>query len=287
MGQPPLIRWKHVAPRGEAFHAIRDTKTRRNPVPPHRHDFAEVFWIDQGRARHRVNGDEQSLEPGCVVFMRPSDTHAVEPPAGEVLHFTNIAFSLESWGALGKRYFEKRPSAFWSRAALPEMRRVEPSRLDGLNRQADTLAQSPRERLYIERFLLDLLAEFAAESQEAATREGGRFPEDMPDWLLRACREIARPEQLAEGAGRFTRLAGRSREHVARSMRHYLGISPTRFINRARMRHAARQLEMSNRGIVEIAGECGLENLGHFYALFRDEFGMTPRDWRQAHRRVP
>jgi AraC family cel operon transcriptional repressor len=109
----------------------------------------------------------------------------------------------------------------------------------------------------------------------------------MPDWLLRACREIARPDQFAEGAGRFVRLAGRSREHVARSMQQYLGISPTRFVNRVRMHHAARQLEMSNRGIVEIAGECGLENLGHFHALFRAEFGMTPRDWRQAHRRMP
>lgn len=276
------MRWKQVAPHGEAFHAFRNTKTRHDPVTCHRHDFAEIFWINEGRALHRVNGGEQSLVPGSVVFMRPSDTHGIEPLAGEVLHFTNIAFPEESWSALGRRYFEKNPVAFWSRDALPEMTRVAPSRLDGLNRSADALAQSPRERLYLERFVIDLVADMI--EARHAPKEGRRFPDGMPDWLVRACREIAKPDEFAGGARRFVQLAGRGREHVARSMQQHMGITPTRFINRVRLLHAARQLEMSSLGIVEIAGECGFENLGHFYALFRTEFGKTPRHWRQAHR---
>jgi AraC family cel operon transcriptional repressor len=50
------------------------------------------------------------------------------------------------------------------------------------------------------------------------------------------------------------------------------------------MTPARRQLEMGDREIVEIALDCGIENLSHFHALFRRETGTTPRAYRLAHR---
>jgi AraC family cel operon transcriptional repressor len=50
------------------------------------------------------------------------------------------------------------------------------------------------------------------------------------------------------------------------------------------MAYAARQLEMSDQGIVEIALDCGLGNLSYFYSLFRAHFASTPRAYRLSHR---
>jgi AraC-like DNA-binding protein len=58
-------------------------------------------------------------------------------------------------------------------------------------------------------------------------------------------------------------------------------------VNAARMDFSARQLAETSRPILEIAFDCGLTNLSHFYALFRKRFGVSPRRYRlQAHSTV-
>ena len=271
-----IIHWREVASAGTAFHAARGAKTRRNPVLYHGHDFAEVFWIDSGRAVHRVNGAEFPLEPGSLVLMRPPDFHGIEPLNGQTLCFTNIAFPVGTYDFLKARYFAREAWAFWSRDTYPFTQKVEPARLSLFNKWADGLAQSRRDRLSIERFLLDLLAELRPQGADL-------MPERMPEWLLHACREIQKQEHFSSGVERFVRLASRSREHVARSTRQCLRLSPTQYVNRVRMAYAARQLEMSSQGIMEIALDCGIGNLSHFYTLFREAFGVTPRAYRISH----
>lgn len=269
-----MIHWRDVVTPGEVFHTARDTKTRRHPLRYHGHDFAEVFWIDAGHGTHQINGSNLPLSPGSLVLMRPTDFHGIEPLPGESLRLTNIAFPSESCAFLGQRYFSK-PWGFWTHEELPAHFQVEPSQLNRFNRWADTLAHAPRERLHIERFLLNLLDELTARSAES-------LPEQTPDWLLHACREIKAAAHFSKGAPEFFRLAGRSREHVARSMRQCMGTTPTSYVNKVRMQYAARQLEMSSRSILEIALDCGLQNLSHFYTLFHAEFGMSPRAYRTS-----
>ena len=72
-------------------------------------------------------------------------------------------------------------------------------------------------------------------------------------------------EASAAGDGGSVELAGRSPEHVARATRKWFGKTPTELINQTRMTFAARRLAKSNDGITEIAEECGLTNLSHFY----------------------
>lgn len=274
------LRWKEIFRPGEAFHSARVTYNRRNGVPYHGHDFAEVFWIDEGSGVHRVNASRQPLKAGMVVFIRPEDAHSIETGLNEELRFTNIAFSSETRDFLGKRYFGDTRRTFWSEEELPETQMIDAHRLALFNRLADSLARSGREVLAIERFLMNLLAELEEKGIER------QLPAEMPDWLTAACHQMQKPENLAGGAPAFLKLAGRGREHTARSMRKYLGMSPTEYVNDLRMKHAGHLLEMSNQNILEIALDCGTENLSHFYKLFRATHGTTPHAYRGAHRRT-
>ena len=47
------------------------------------------------------------------------------------------------------------------------------------------------------------------------------------------------------------------------------------------MEHAARMLAGSDDSISQIALECGLENLSHFYRMFRGHYALTPRAYRR------
>jgi len=271
-----ILRWDRIAP-GAAFHAARDTKkTRGRPVYLHGHDFAELFWIDAGRGTHQINGVSVPLQAGCLVLMRPADCHAIDPEGSEGLKLTNIAFPRDAHAELGARYFPGQ--AFWQTGKLPVMHQVEPGQLRRLNRWADDLSQAPRQRLYLDRFLLNVLTELAGSHEEAP-------PEEAPDWLVEACRAIQKRENFSGGVERFLKLCGRSREHAARTVRQQLGTTPTDYVNRIRIAYAQRQLEMGDQGILDIALDCGIENLSHFYSLFRERTGVTPRAYRLAHHR--
>jgi len=267
--------WSKIAGKA-AFHAARDTKTRSKPLRYHGHDFAELFWIDAGQGIHRINGASLPLRPGSLVFMRPSDCHGIDLEDQGELKLTNIAFPREALDDLGARYFSGR--AFWHEEPYPVMQQIEPGQLQRLNRWADDLSQSPRERLYLDRFLLNVLTESSPGRSDAPLG-------NLPDWLAQACRAIQKRENFTEGVERFLRLCGRSREHVARTVRRHLGMTPTAYVNDIRIAYAKRQLEMGDQSILDIALDCGIENLSHFYSLFRGQTGMTPRAYRLSHHR--
>lgn len=112
------------------------------------------------------------------------------------------------------------------------------------------------------------------------------LPPEAPDWLLAACHEFSRPGNLARGVPQLVDRCGYSREHVARAFRRWLNTTPTAWLNRLRLFHAGQMLAMSEQSILQISQDCGFANLSHFYQLFGAQFGVTPRQYRLAHRRA-
>jgi AraC family cel operon transcriptional repressor len=269
----PKLHWRRIVAAGEAFHVARATKTPKNPTALHTHDFAEVFWVEEGSGRHRFLRGEQPLEPGDLVFIHPTDVHGIE--GAPLLRFTNVAFPMETYRLLRDRYFNA-DECPWGRRPPPRVFRLDPPLLRQLGRAADDLFAAPRTRLFIESFLLNLVCRLQATGSP-------RLPPGSPDWLRHACAVICRPENLRGGAAAFARLAGRSPEHVARATRRWLGETPSDYVNRVRMRYASRQLAMSDAKIQDVAWECGIGNLSHFYRVFRRHFNTSPGDFREQH----
>jgi AraC family cel operon transcriptional repressor len=273
-----ILKWRHIAP-GAAFHAARSLNTHANPLPYHGHDFGEVFWIDFGEGTHRLNGQRLPLRTGDLIFIRPGDEHGIDVPRGGEVRLTNIAFPADALDLL-PRYFPAKTNPLGPAAGrLPGQRHIEPMQRHRFNQWADELSVSSREPLYRDRFLLNLLGDLFGQPQDAALSEG-------PLWLRQACQAIRSPERFSRGVGEFLKLCGRSREHVARTVQQHFHTTPTDYVNAIRMEHARRRLEMGADGIVDIALECGTENLSHFYDLFRRHTGQTPRQYRQTHRRT-
>lgn len=263
------LRWRNIVSAGEAFHVARSWRTPENPVPMHTHDFAEVFWIDAGEGVQRTPIGVQTLRPGDLVFINPTDAHALE--SSHVMQLTNVAFPRATYRWITTRY-----TTPWTTGTVQHL---DANQLRRLTRAADELFDAPRQRLFIERFLLNLLYWLVADAQPT-------LPPDAPAWLRRACTEIAKPENFRQGAPVFARLAGRSPEHVARVTRELLGETPSDYVNRVRMHHAARLLAMTDAKITDIALDCGLTNLSHFYRLFHRQFGLTPQAYRLQQRRA-
>lgn len=58
--------------------------------------------------------------------------------------------------------------------------------------------------------------------------------------------------------------------------------TPADFINKYRIRHAAILLSSTNDPVGLIAEQCGFTNRSTFTRIFRDQYAMTPTEFRRA-----
>jgi AraC family cel operon transcriptional repressor len=158
---------------------------------------------------------------------------------------------------------------------LPARLRLSSAQVKKLSGEINTLWQASRRRLALEKFLLELYLMLQPVRSTTATA--------MPDWLAEACTTVQKHSYFSEGAAGLVRASRRSPEHVARVVRAHFKCTPSEYVNRIRMDYAARELRLSTRSIIEIGLECGIQDLSHFYALFREAYGQTPRRYRLAH----
>ena len=262
----------------DRFHFARKGLPFDSPAILHTHDYYECFWILSGVGSHHINGRSQPLTPGRVTFIRPHDVHGFQSAPSEICRLVNIMVPAAVVDHLGRRYGDEFAGRyFWYGEPQPAVVEVDPVRMGDLRRLERNLELGRRTLARIEGFLIELLTGVLAESQA--------LPPHAPRWLVAACTAAQTPEIFRLGAAGFVRAAARSHEHVCRATKHYLGQTPTDYVNGLRMAYAARRLAGTDDPVAEIAHDCGFEHLSHFYRLFTRTYGEPPRRYRQ-HRLV-
>jgi len=268
-----------IAP-GKHFLFARKTLECKKPRYLHRHDFHEVFLVTRGTTNHWVEGGVSRLEQGSLVFVRPSDCHAVQAAMGEPNEIVNIAFRSDIAAHLGERYAsDLRGRFFWHDEDQPDSYHLTGPRFERAANVSSDLQASRNSLAVIEGFLLTLFMR--------VVEHHSRPNKSVPAWLVAASDAAKRPEVFRKGAAGFVKAAGRGHEHVCRMARKHLGLSPSAFVNQIRMEHAASMLAGSDLTINDISNECGIENLSYFYRVFQRQYGTTPRQYRINHQKNP
>lgn len=241
----------------------------------HTHDFIELFWVEEGEGAHVIGGEARTVGPGALCLVRADDVHgfsAARP--GGLLRFVNVAFPLALWESVRARHDGLVGQAFDLPAAEDREHQLDAEETGRMRSLSHDLAAGLRSPLAAEAFLLGAVTLLAGRR---------RRPESglMPAALAAAIIAIQEPRYFRGGTAALARLAECSPEHLSRSVRRHLGGTPTDVVNEARIAHAARQLVTTRRPVADIAAECGLENLGHFYKLFRARHGTSPERYRK------
>jgi AraC family cel operon transcriptional repressor len=268
--------WSKLVQRGESFHIGRAALDGRNAAAPHKQDFPEVFWIEQGQTLHTVNGRESLLDAGDMVFVRSTDSHSLAATSRQGFVLVNIAFPRATLDFIKARYFPSDTRWFWKKGPLPETTRLSPARLEWLAHWVCRLDTSRRDQGDIDIFLLELFRELGNDQESQNLKRG-------PDWLLRGLNQLKNPEIFSGGTEALARSCGRTSQHVNASLQRFHGITATEAVNAARMEFAARELRTGTNKILEICYDCGFTNLAHFYTTFKKTFGTTPRSYRLKH----
>lgn len=270
------LAFNDVVENGAAFAVSRTVLSRARPKRLHTQDYYELFWLVNGKARlHLGNEERQTLAEGDLVFMPPDCAHGIQG-IGKESHLVNLIVPAHEIDALTKRY-PLSAQLFAAGTASPVLIHRDIRALSRISSRAVTLEAAPRTTLYLEAFLIPLIAELGQEMRD--------LPAALPEWLQQALIACDAPDVFREGAAGLVAQCGKTHAHVARTMQAHLGMTPSDYVNMRRMEHAARQLAGTPDALTEIANEVGISNMSHFHRLFRRQFGMSPRQYRMKNQK--
>jgi len=252
---------------------------------PHAHDFYEIFLTVKGTVTHHINGRIQKLPEGSLVFIRPDDVHGYvyDDPKSNETAYINLTFTRATAEQLFSYLSDGFPSGeLLSREMPPSVLLSHTDRQDLVARISELNCadwqdkQALKMRMRV--LLLDVFIRYFYELPEAEDRA-------TPPWLMKVIMEMEKPENFILGNARMVELSGRSREHVARNLKKYCGITVTEYVNRLRINYASNLLINTNTPIITICFECGFQSLSYFYRVFKQYHSMSPQEFRNNYGR--
>ena len=223
-------------------------------------DAHELIIIASGRVEHVINTKSALKNAGDVCFVRREDQHYFRPDGSGRATIINIcipdALCLQLFDLFGFKR-ELLSGKIPYSGHFPEY----------VNFQKEIIRYSPPELRLLTANLLHALMNTA----DAAAAAG---------WLSELIAEMRQKENFAAGVTRLYELSNYSKEHVCREIHRHYGKTPSQLINEIRLEYIAKLLSCSDTEIIDIAFECGYNNLSHFYHLFKERYGISPAKYR-------
>lgn len=250
-------------------------------IYPHVHDFYEVTLITQGMGDLLVNEVMYRLEPGCLFLIRPGDIHSRN--STEPCSYINLAFPdkiiTEMFRYLNLPDMQKKilslPQPPKTRLSFGEtiLLKVQLEKLNLL-----PVKEPHAVSVELRRMMLDMMLQYFIPtfSSPAAMR--------CPGWFGQLIEKLEEPELFTADLHELVCLVGCTKEHLCRSFRKYLDVSPTAYLNAKRLNYGADMLVHTDHKVIDIAYASGFQSLSRFYFLFKQEFQMTPLEYRNFRR---
>jgi AraC family transcriptional regulator, dual regulator of chb operon len=245
----------------------------------HTHDFFEIFLVTEGEVVHRVGEDQYIIGVGGLAFIRPDDYHCVRAAPGRQCRYVNLEFSRQSLEALVAYLGPGYDTGYLLKSPLPPVRMLDPIEFETLKSKLAALdaisADSTWARHASLRLILaDVCCRLLAPSMLPRS--------DIPLWLARLQAAMEQPENFSQGIARLLALSNRSREHVCRSFKRLLHVSPSEFVNQRKINYAASLLRHTDKTIKEIVDESGFRHIGYFGRVFKKIMGQSPSEYRRG-----
>lgn len=247
-------------------------------------NFWELTYVVRGCLTHVVNGVVLEQHPGSLTIIRERDRHSL---AGQGITLINLGFVSSIPDLLATLPRRAEDTIGWLKdhpgpvsCRIPEVERVQwLASFDRLGAAIGGVNEVPA--------LLAIFAQAMLTCRQAAEVQHGIV--NQPDWMGPLQALLHDFERDVPDLSALRQQAGVSREHLARSFRRHLGMSPSQFINRCRAIRLEHHLRTDpERPIGAIAEQVGFASLTHAERCFRTAFGASPREWRrqQGHLQV-
>jgi AraC-like DNA-binding protein/mannose-6-phosphate isomerase-like protein (cupin superfamily) len=254
---------------------IRVIRHELHRVDVHWHDFYELAFVIEGKARHVLNGVDRQVEPGSVFLLTPTDFHELHAASEQPLTCYNVVIDPQT---AERQLDELLPSrAGWPPAVVHGFDGAEP---DFRRLWDESLADRPGSAALMESVLRCIFIELIRRRDPSAVA-------GEQEWLSGAQAEIRRavsyvdrhfrePLTLADVAAQ----AHLSPNYFSERFRQSTGTPFQAYLQQRRLRFARSLLASTELGVTEVCRAAGFNNLSYFGRAYRRRYGEAP----SAHR---
>jgi len=251
---------------------------------PHIHDFYELLLIESGEISMFIRDGEYVLKEGDLVLIRPGDMHhqIVSTESCKVAYFGLLKKTMDDLFEF--IYDQSIKDALLSWDHLPVVT-LSHSESELLHAKIKRLTMLPHDRKRLIRsqlrvLLTEIINHYYLQYLVMPFSIGKE--RKMPDWLSRMLMEMEDTKclhmDLTDWCGHFYL----SKEYICRTFKKFTGTTFNEHLNSLKINYAANMLAYTNIEIIDVALECGYQNLSHFYHLFRANYGVTPKQYRSS-----
>lgn len=259
--------------------SYRYVNSRTEYFREHSHDYYEIFIMLDGEAEHKINGESVKLFPLDAVFIRASDTHNYSEINGAPFSFLNLTFTKATLDAVFDYLADGYPKRKLFNSKLAPKVRLSGEDYAMLEREMEKLrAISPedikRRKTSLRVLIMKLFSDvFWGYNSNKKT---------VPEWLIVLVEKMKSEMLFTDGIQKMVEMSGKSREHLTRVLKKYLGKSPSEFINELRLNYIANMLRNSNHKILDIILNSGFNTVSYATGLFYKQYGTSMSQYRKA-----
>lgn len=282
MKEYPRI-WAEYNVDREAGCLYRYVYSSQDNIYAHCHDFYEIFIVASGEIVHWVNGVAQKLSEGTLVFIRPDDVHyyIYDNPENNA-EYINLAFSNE----IAEQLFAFLSNNFSSNNLLscdmpPTVILTNTEKKNLLSQVGELNIIDWQDKKALNLRVKVILADIFTKHFYNMEKKN---KDTIPHWLSHLTQAMEQPKNFLAGIDRMTEISHRSREHISRSLKKYLNLTPSQYINDLRINYASNLLISTDKPVIDICYDCGFQNLGYFYTVFKNKYNCSPKSFRKQYK---
>ena len=280
---------KHFDPRQEMGRKDFELQYKRDTylkdVGLHHHDFYEVYFLISGDVTYTIESRQYRVMPGDILLISPKELHqiCIRPEMSSYERYVLwidpklLAQYSTELTDLTRNLYHNSPNRSNLLRTKPEQASMLKHLFDQLwqesesqNYGSDLLQQSLIQQLLV---TINRMAEKGSSQLEAETHSS-RAVSAVVDYVNLHYSEPLSLEQLAE-------LVYVSKYHLSHEFHRLVGTSVYRYIQKKRLM-IARQLLTQGKRPNEVYSSCGFNDYAGFYRAFRNEYGISPREYLQS-----
>ena len=270
-----IFQWKDRLKKEFLINSFNVESRYTFPIHSHKNQW-EMVYCEEGFFDHQVNGVKYRQLEGELIFIRETDSHLLK---GKNFKYHNIAFSgawMDSFKIfLGDKLIDQaivkcnNPPYF--RIPMKEKAGFEEKIRSLLNPSNDDYQQ-----LEFSHFMIYILDKYLIRKDEE------NISDDIPLWFQDTIRMINTSTDTIPTLDEIIDRSCKCAEHVSRSFKKYLDVTPSQYLKGIKLKKAAELLRNTNYPIKEICYLSSYENTNYFHKQFRELYDQTPSEYRKS-----
>ncbi len=262
---------------------VFDARRHFEVAYPHRHDFYEVLFLNQGSGIHIIDSNEYEIRPPCVFFMSPGQAHKLKLSHdidGYILLFTAEFYLL---GQANKNKLLELPFFFSVEQSTPPLLLNNTDDVSFLKtlfeRGVKELINSHSNQDDIIRSLLDLILQTCNNLYPLGNTNSGNSRSNLiVKSLLLLIEDNYRNNFSIK---QYADIMNITPNHLTQVVRKVTGKTSNQIIHDKVILETKRLLIHSDMTVTEIADYMSFADQSYFTKFFKKVVGITPAEYRK------